>query len=353
MSKIDKKPPNKDNNNEEPKYNQGRGRGGRGPGGGMGMPVEKAKDFKGSLKKLLTHLGGYKWAFLIVTIFAIGSTIFTILGPTILGDAITEIVNGLIDKISGGKGIDFGSLGRILLLLLGLYGIASLFSLVQGLITTEISQKLSYKFRKNILDKIHRLPMNYFDSMTHGEILSRVTNDVDTLSNSLNQSLSQLITSIVSIIGILIMMIRISIPMTLFALLVVPISGVIMALVVKKSQKHFKQQQEYLGHVNGLVEEVYGGHNVIKVFNKEEEVIEDFNQKNNTLYESGWKSQFLSGLMHPIMQFVGNIGYVGVAVLGGYLAVNGRIEIGQIQSFFQYIRNFTMPITQLDRKSVV
>ena len=347
MSKIDKKPPNKDNNNEEPKYNQGRGRGGRGPGGGMGMPVEKAKDFKGSIKKLLTHLGGYKWAFLIVTIFAIGSTIFTILGPTILGDAITEIVNGLIDKISGGKGIDFGSLGRILLLLLGLYGIASLFSLVQGLITTEISQKLSYKFRKNILDKIHRLPMNYFDSMTHGEILSRVTNDVDTLSNSLNQSLSQLITSIVSIIGILIMMIRISIPMTLFALLVVPISGVIMALVVKKSQKHFKQQQEYLGHVNGLVEEVYGGHNVVKVFNKEDEVIEDFNQKNNTLYESGWKSQFLSGLMHPIMQFVGNIGYVGVAVLGGYLAVNGRIEIGQIQSFFQYIRNFTMPITQL------
>ncbi|TAH74987.1 MAG: ABC transporter ATP-binding protein [Anaerolineaceae bacterium] len=331
---------------KEARFNQRRGRG-HGPGGGMGMPVEKAKDFKGSIKKLISHLGGYKWAFLLVFIFAIGSTIFTIIGPTILGNAITEIVNGLIDKISGGKGIDFGALRNILLMLLGLYILSSLLSFVQGLITTEIAQRVSYKFRKNILYKIHRLPMNYFDTMTHGEILSRVTNDVDTLSHSLNQSLSQLITSIISIIGILIMMFRISIPMTLFALLVVPISAGVMGFVVKKSQKHFKEQQEYLGHVNGLVEEVYGGHNVIKVFNKEDEVIEDFNEKNNTLYESGWKSQFLSGLMHPIMQFVGNIGYVGVAVLGGYLTVKGRIQIGQIQSFFQYIRNFTMPITQL------
>lgn len=344
MNKPDKKPSQNDNmkNKGGP---QGRGRGG--PGGGMGMPVEKAKDFKGSMKKLIAYLGGYKWAFLLVFIFAIGSTIFTIIGPTILGNAITEIVNGLIDKISGGKGIDFDALGRILLLLLGLYGLSALLSLIQGLITSEIAQRVSYKFRKNILDKIHKLPMNYFDTMTHGEILSRVTNDVDTLSHSLNQSLSQLITSVVSIIGILIMMVRISIPMTLFAVLVVPISAAVMGIVVKKSQKHFKKQQEYLGHVNGLVEEVYGGHNVIKIFNKEEDVIKEFDEKNNTLYESGWKSQFLSGLMHPIMQFVGNIGYVGVAILGGYLTVQGRIEIGQIQSFFQYIRNFTFPVTQL------
>ena len=344
MNKTDNKPSNSENNLRQP--NPRKGRGGHGPGG-MGMPVEKAKDFKGSMKRLIAHLGGYKWAFLLVIIFAIGSTIFTIIGPTILGDAITEIVNGLIDKISGGKGIDFDALRDILLLLLGLYGLSSLLSFVQGIITTEVAQKVSYRFRKNILTKIHKLPMNYFDTMSYGEILSRVTNDVDTLSHSLNQSLSQLITSIVSIIGILIMMFRISIPMTLFALLVVPISALVMGLVVKKSQKHFKKQQEYLGHVNGLVEEVYGGHNVIKVFNKEAEIIEDFEDKNKTLYESGWKSQFLSGLMHPIMQFVGNIGYVGVAVLGGYLTVKGKIQIGQIQSFFQYIRNFTQPVTQL------
>lgn len=346
MSKIDKRPSNNDNNRES-KYNQRGGRGGHGPGGGMGIPVEKAKDFKGSMKKLLVHIGGYKWAFLLVFIFAIGSTIFTIVGPTILGNAITEIINGLIDKISGGKGIDFDALRDILLLLLALYGLSSLLSFVQGIITTEIVQKVSYKLRKNILTKIHKLPINYFDTMSHGEILSRVTNDVDTLSHSLNQSLGQLITSIVSIIGILIMMLRISVPMTLFALLVVPISAGVMGIVVKKSQKHFKRQQEFLGHVNGLVEEVYGGHNVIKAFNKEDEVIEEFEEKNKTLYESGWKSQFLSGLMYPIMQFVGNIGYVGVAILGGYLTIKGKIQIGQIQSFFQYIRNFTLPVTQL------
>lgn len=323
----------------------------KGHGPGMGPPVEKAKDFKGTMKKLMVYLAGYKWAFIIVFIFAIGSTIFSIIGPTILGNAITEIVNGLIDKISGGKGIDFGALGRILLLLIGLYVLSSIFSFVQGLITTEIAQRISYKFRKNISEKIHRLPMNYFDSMTHGEILSRVTNDVDTLSQSLNQSLTQLITSVVSIVGILIMMIRISIPLTLLALLIVPISGIIMASVVKKSQKYFRQQQEYLGHVNGLVEEVYGGHNIVKVFNKEEEFISDFNEKNSTLYETAWKSQFLSGLMHPIMQFVGNIGYVGVAILGGYLTVKGRVQIGQIQSFFQYIRNFSHPITQFAQVS--
>lgn len=336
------------NNKSSKKDNMSKGhRAGKGSGHGMGAPVEKAKDFKGTIKKLLAYLAGYKWAFLIVFVFAIGSTIFSIIGPTILGDAITVIVNGFIDKISGGSGVDFKELGRILLLLIGLYGLSSLFSFVQGLITTEISQRVSYKFRKSISEKIHRMPMNYFDSMTHGEILSRVTNDVDTLNQSLNQSLPQLITSIISIIGILIMMIRISISMTLLALITIPISLGIMGLVIKKSQKHFKQQQEYLGHVNGLVEEVYGGHNIVKVFNKEEEFIKDFNEKNDTLYESAWKSQFLSGLMHPIMQFVGNIGYVGVAILGGYLTIKGKIQIGQIQSFFQYIRSFTHPITQL------
>ena len=318
-----------------------------GPRHGMGAPVEKAKDFKGTMKKLLAYLAGYKWALLIVFLFAIGSTIFSIIGPTILGDAITEIVNGFIDKISGGKGINFNALGKILLLLIGLYGISSLFSFIQGWITTEIAQRVSYKFRKSISEKIHRMPMGYFDSMTHGEILSRVTNDVDTLSQSLNQSLTQLITSVVSIVGIFIMMIRISVPMTLLALLTIPISLGIMGAVVKKSQKHFQKQQEYLGHVNGLVEEVYGGHNIVKAFNKEEDFIKDFGKKNETLYESAWKSQFLSGLMHPIMQFVGNLGYVGVAILGGYLTINGRIQIGQIQTFFQYIRNFTHPITQL------
>lgn len=326
---------------------QGTRRGGFGPRPGIGVPVEKAKDFKGTIKKLTGHLSRYKWGFMISFIFAIGSTIFSIISPTILGNAVTEIVNGLIDKISGGTGIDFNALGRIILLLIGLYALSSVFSFVQGLITTEIAQRISYKFRKDISEKIHRLPMNYFDSLTHGEILSRVTNDVDTLSQSLNQSLTQLITSIVSIIGILIMMLRISLPLTLLALLIVPVSTLIMGVVVKKSQKYFRQQQEYLGHVNGLVEEVYGGHNIVKAFNKEEAFIQEFNDKNNTLYETAWKSQFLSGLMQPIMHFVGNLSYVGVAILGGYLTVRGSIQIGQIQSFIQYIRNFTHPITQL------
>lgn len=334
-------------NNNEQKQSSTRPRRGPGHGHGPGRPVEKAKDFKGTMKKLVVYLASYKWAFLLVFIFAIGSTVFSIIGPTILGDAITEIVNGLIDKISGGTGIDFVALGKILFFLVILYSLSALFSFIQGIITTEIAQKVSYKFRNSIVEKIHRLPMNFFDKMTHGEILSRVTNDVDTLSHSLNQSLSQLITSIVSIIGVLIMMLRISIPMTLFALLIVPISTGIMGFVVRKSQKHFQKQQEYLGHVNGLVEEVYGGHNVIKVFNREKDVTNEFDETNNVLYESAWRSQFLSGVMYPLMQFVGNLGYVGVAVIGGYLTIKGTIEIGQIQSFFQYIRNFTQPISQL------
>lgn len=322
-------------------------------GGPMGPgpmgPGEKAKDFKGTMKKLTRYLSNYRIGFLIVILFAIGSTIFSIIGPTIMGDAITEIANGIYSKLGGGSGIDFSKLSSTLFLLLTLYAISSVFSFIQGFITTGIAQKVSYKFRKEISEKIHRLPMNYFDTTNHGEILSRVTNDIDTLSQSLNQSLNQLITSSISIVGVFIMMLRISVSMTLLALLIMPISMLIMSFIIKKSQKYFVQQQEFLGNVNGQVEEVYSGHNIVKVFNREADVVKEFDEKNNQLYETAWKSQFLSGMMHPIMQFVGNIGYVGVAILGGYLTVQGKIEIGQIQSFFQYIRNFTMPIGQLSQ----
>jgi len=318
-----------------------------GPMGGMGVPGEKAKDFKGTIKKLLHYLAHYKIGFIIILLFAIGSTIFSIIGPTIMGDAITEIAEGIASKISGGTGIDFTALGKILLFIIGLYAASSLFSFIQGILTTGIAQKISYKFRKEISEKIHRMPMNYFDTMNHGEILSRVTNDVDTISQSLNQSLQQLITSVVSIIGVFYMMLRISLSMTMLTLLIVPISILLISFVMKRSQKYFRQQQEYLGHVNGQVEEVYGGHNIVKVFNREEDVIKEFDGNNDKLYESAWKSQFLSGLMMPVMTFVGNLGYVGVAILGGYLTIKGEIKIGQIQSFFIYVRNFTQPITQL------
>ena len=311
------------------------------------MPGEKAKDFKGTMKKLSARLSKYRIHFLLMLLFAIGSTIFAIVGPTIMGNATTEIFNGLVSKIQGGDGINFSALAKILNTLIILYGVSALLSFIQGWIMTGISQKVAYKFRKDISEKVHRMPMNYFDTTSHGEILSRVTNDVDTLSNSLNQSLGQLITSVITIIGVLIMMLRISISMTFLALLILPISGILVSRVIKKSQKYFVQQQEYLGHVNGQVEETYGGHNIVKVFNKEQDSIKEFDEKNEKLYESAWKSQFLSGLMMPVMQFVGNIGYVGVAILGGYLAINGRIEVGQIQSFFQYIRQFTQPINQL------
>lgn len=311
------------------------------------MPGEKAKDFKGTMKKLFASLAKYRLGFLLMLLFAVGSTVFSIIGPTIMGNATTEIFKGLVNKINGGDGIDFDALSKILLTLIILYGVSALLSFIQGWIMTGISQKVSYKFRKDISEKIHRMPMNYFDTTSHGEILSRVTNDVDTLSNSLNQSLGQMITSVITIIGVLIMMLRISISMTFLALLILPISGFVVSKVIKKSQKYFKQQQEYLGHVNGQVEEAYGGHTIVKVFNKEDDSIREFDEKNEKLYESAWKSQFLSGLMMPVMQFVGNIGYVGVAILGGYLAINGKIEVGQIQSFFQYIRQFTQPINQL------
>ena len=341
---------NNENAQKNPSVKPGQRKRMMGPGGHPGMMGgEKAKDFKGTMKKLTSHLSTYKIGFIFVFLFAIGSTIFTIIGPDIMGDATTKITDGIISKIGGGKGIDFDALGKILITLIILYATGAVFSFIQGWFLTGITQKVTYNFRKQISEKIHRMPMNYFDTTSHGEILSRVTNDIDTLSQSLNQSLSQLIVSVVQIIGVLIMMISISIPMTLLALLVLPLSGVVVGKVIKKSQKYFKQQQEYLGHVNGQVEEVYGGHNIVKVFNKEEESLQEFNEKNEKLYESAWKSQFLSGLMMPVMMFIGNIGYVGVAILGGYLAIHNKIKIGEIQSFFQYIRLFTQPIGQLSQ----
>lgn len=308
---------------------------------------EKAKDFKGTMKKLLKYIGRYKIAIAFVMIFAVGSTVFNIVGPKILGKATTEIFTGLVGKVSGGKGIDFGKIGVILLTLMGLYVISALFSLVQGFIMTGVTQKLTYRMRKEISEKINRMPMNYFDTRTHGEVLSRITNDVDTLSQSLNQSVTQMITSVTMLIGVLIMMLSISPLMTLVALLILPLSVFLISIIVKHSQRYFRNQQEYLGHVNGQVEEVYSGHNIVKVFNKEEDVLKEFNKMNDTLYQSAWKSQFFSGMMMPIMQFVGNLGYVGVTILGGYLAIKQTIEVGDIQSFIQYVRSFTQPIQQV------
>ena len=324
--------------------NQGR-RGGMGHGP-MGAG-EKAKDFKGTMKKLWDYIREYRVGLFFVMVFAICSTVFSIAGPKILGKATTEIFNGLVGKISGGSGIDFEKLGRILIGLLCLYVASAIFSFIQGYIMTGISQKITYRMRKDISEKIHRMPMNYFDKVTHGEVLSRVTNDVDTLSQSLNQSATQLITSSTTLIGVLVMMLSISPLMTVVALLILPISLTLISVIVKHSQKFFRDQQNYLGHVNGQVEEVYGGHNIVKAFNKEEDVIRTFNETNDILYQSAWKSQFLSGMMMPIMQFVGNLGYVGVSILGGYLAIKGSIEVGDIQSFIQYVRNFTQPIQQI------
>lgn len=314
--------------------------------GGMGQG-EKAKDFKGTIGKLMKYLSQYKIGLIFVVIFAVGSTIFNIVGPKVLGKATTEIYNGLISKVSGGSGIDFTKIGHIMLILLALYVASALFSFVQGYIMTGVSQKLTYRLRKEISEKIDRLPMNYFDKMTHGEILSRITNDVDTLSQSLNQSATQLITSVTTIIGVLVMMLSISPLMTIIAILILPVSMLFISLIVKRSQKYFKNQQEYLGHVNGQVEEIYGGLNIVKAFNKEEDVIETFDRDNDMLYQSAWKSQFLSGIMMPIMSFVGNLGYVAVVIFGGYLAIQGFIEVGDIQSFIQYVRQFTQPIQQV------
>lgn len=316
-------------------------------GGRHGMSTEKAKDFKGTMKKLMGYLTQYKIGLLLVVIFAIGSTIFNIAGPKILGKATTELFHGLINKVSGGSGIDFDKIAKILIGLMCLYVCSALFSFIQGYIMTGVSQKLTYRMRKEISEKIDRLPMGYFDKMTHGEILSRITNDVDTLSQSLNQSATQVITSVATIIGVLVMMLSISPLMTVIAILILPLSMGLIGMIVKRSQRYFKEQQEYLGYVNGQVEEVYGGHNIVKAFNKEDDVIDEFDRDNERLYRSAWKSQFLSGMMMPIMQFVGNLGYVAVVILGGYLAIKKTIEVGDIQSFIQYVRNFTQPIQQV------
>lgn len=314
-------------------------------GGPMGrghQTTAKAKDFKNTSKKLIkSYLAKYKIAIIVVILFAIGSTIFTIVGPKILGNATTEIFNGLVSKLSGGSGIDFGKVGQIALTLIVLYIISALFSFVQGFTMTTVTQKITYKLRNDIAIKINKLPMKYFDKKTNGEVLSVITNDIDTLSMNLNQSITQIITSVCTIIGILIMMFSISLQMTLISLVILPIAGILVKFIVGKSQKYFVRQQDYLGHVNGQVEEIYGGLNIVKVFNAEDKVTKEFEKANDELCKSAWKSQFLSGLMHPITNFIANIGYVGVAVAGGYLAINGTITVGNIQSFIQYNKQFT------------
>lgn len=328
----------------------------RGPfgGGPMGggprgmMPGEKARDFKGTMVKLIDYLGAYKLSIAIVMAFAIASTIFSIIGPKILGKATTKLFEGVMGQVMGtSEGIDFTYIGNIILLLLGLYLISALFSYIQGWIMTGVAMKLTYRFRKDIAEKIQRMPLKYFDGTNHGEILSRVTNDVDTVSQTLNQSLTQVITSVTTMIGVLIMMFSISWQMTLVALGILPISMLIISQVIRYSQKYFKQQQDYLGHVNGHVEEMYGGHNVVRAFNGEARSLMQFDQYNQTLYASAWKSQFLSGMMMPVMTFVGNLGYVAVCILGGWLAVKKMITVGDIQAFIQYVRSFTQPIAQI------
>ncbi len=320
-----------------------------GPMGGpmMGAPVAKARDFKGTMKKLIEYLGAYRSLIIVVFIFAVLSTAASIAGPKILGNATTKLFEGVMAELNGTGEIDFAYIGRIALITLGLYLVSALFSYIQGWIMANVSTDIAYRFRRDLSEKMNRMPLRYFDGTTHGEVLSRITNDVDTLNQTLSQSLTQIITSLVTVVGVLIMMLSISWQMTLVALVVIPLSMVTVMLIVKQSQKFFKQQQEYLGHVNGHVEEMYGGHIVMKAFNGEAESIQKFDQSNNTLYDSAWKSQFLSGLMMPIMMFIGNLGYVAVAILGGYLAIRNAITVGDIQAFIQYMRSFTQPITQL------
>lgn len=316
-------------------------------GGHMKMGQEKAKDFKGTMKKLISYLSPYKLAILLVIVFAIGSSVFNIVGPKILGNATTKIFEGLVSKVSNsGGGIDFDAIFRTLTILASLYIISSIFSFIQTFITSDISQKVSYNLRKSISEKINKLPLNYYDKKTNGEVLSRVTNDIDAISQNLNQILSQMITSATTLIGVLIMMLSISVTMTLVSLIVIPLSLVMIMLVVKKSQKHFRAQQEYLGHTNGHIEEMYSGHNIMKAFNGEEKAIEEFDKLSDTLYNSAWKSQFLSGMMMPIMTFIGNLGYVIVAIMGGFLAIRNKIQVGDILAFIQYVRSFMQPIAQ-------
>lgn len=320
-------------------------------GPGPGAPGEKAKDFKGTISKILAYMGHYKIALGFVIVFAIISTVFNVAGPKILSKATTELFTGLMSKLSGGNGIDFGKIGKILIALLCIYVVSSVFSFLQGWIMTGISQKMTFRMRKEISEKINRMPMDYFESRTVGEVLSRITNDVDTVGQSLNQSITTLITSVATMIGVLIMMLSISPLITVIALVILPISMILMMIVMKFSQRYFKDQQKYLGEVNGQVEEIFSGHNVVKAFNREEASIAAFDDTNTKLFESAWKSQFLSGMMQPIMMFVGNLGYVGVAVSGSILAAKAVIEVGDIQAFIQYVRNFTQPITQLAQVS--
>ncbi len=317
-------------------------------GGGRGMaPGEKPKDLKGSIGKIFTYMGSFKIAVFCVIVFAVVATVFNVVGPKVMGKATTVLSEGLMNKITQTGGIDFDRIGKILLITLGLYVISSLFSFLQGFIMSGITQKVCYRLRKEISEKINRMPMKYFESRTYGEVLSRITNDVDTLGTGLNQSITQIITSVATMIGVLVMMLSISPLMTLIALGILPVSVALISLVMKKSQKFFRSQQEYLGHINGQVEENFAGHLVIKAYNKEEDVIDEFDRTNDVLYDSAWKSQFLSGMMHPIMVFVGNLGYAGVALTGGILAIQGVITIGDIQAFIQYVKNFTQPIQQI------
>lgn len=324
--------------------------GGHGPGGPM-VPGEKAKDFKGTIGKILAYMGRYKYGLAAVIFFAIGGTAFNIVGPKVLSKATTELFNGLMAKIGGTGGIDFEKIFKILIFLLCLYFLSAILSFIQGWIMTGISQKMCYRMRNEISEKINRMPMEYFESRTVGEVLSRITNDVDTLGQSLNQSITQLITSVTTLIGVFIMMLSISPLMTVIALVILPISGGLISVVVKHSQKYFVAQQKYLGEINGQIEETYSGHNVVKAFNREEQTLREFDATNDVLYQSAWKSQFISGIMQPVMNFVGNLGYVAVAVSGSMLAIRGVIEVGEIQAFIQYVRNFTQPITQIAQVS--
>ena len=323
-----------------------------GPMKAQGNIAPKAKNFKGTTKKLIkNYLSKYKFALIIVVLFAIGSTIFTIVGPKILGNATTEVFNGIVGKLSGKTGIDFSKIANILFTLLGLYILSAVFSLIQGFTMTEISQRVTYKLRNDMSQKLNKLPMKYFDKKTKGEVLSIITNDIDILSQNLNESVTQIITSICTVIGIIIMMLSISPLMTLVSIIILPITVFVVKKIVTRSQKYFKRQQDYLGHVNGQVEEIYSGHTIVKAFNGEEAAIDNFTKANNELYMAGWKAQFLSGLMHPLMRFLSNIGYVAVSILGGYLAIKGKITVGNIQSFIQYNQRFTQPIEQVAQVS--
>ena len=314
------------------------------PGMGGG---EKAKDFKGTISKLVRYSRKYLPAVIVVMVIAVFSTVFNVVCPKVLGKATTALSEGIMRKINGIGGIDFTYIGKILLFCLGLYLLSVLFNFTQGIIMTGVTQKLCYKMRKDVSEKINRMPLKYFESRTYGEVLSRITNDIDTMGNGLNQSITQLITSVSTVIGVFIMMLTISPLMTMIAIIILPISVALMGIIIKKSQRFFKQQQEYVGHINGQVEEVYGGHTVIKAFNKEETTLKEFHETNEVLYKSAWKAQFFSGLMQPVMMFVGNLGYVGVAISGAALAIRGTITIGDIQAFIQYVKNFTQPIQQV------